>query len=150
MYYLRHMIDKLKNWFRRRSFYVICDPNDNSVTFSKALFKHMDVMKLEKVQVYVFSLAPSDRALYEKGEYGFILNPGFEQETQLADIQYNDKHKTIGFECLVPTVGRIFYDYGLPHDTPVKLSVQACRAGDVQYYKICRPHDKHLRKYTQD
>lgn len=144
IYYLRRMIDKLKNWFRRRTFYVICDPADNSVTLSKALFKHMDVMNSEKAQVYVFSLAPSDRALHEKGEYGFILNPNFEHETQLADVQYNDKYRTIGFESLNPTVNRIFYDYGLPHDKVVKLSVEVCRAGDVQYYKICRPHDKHL------
>lgn len=144
MTYLRNMIDKLKNWIRRRTFFVICDPADNSVTFSKALFKHMDVMKLDEAKVYVFSLAPNDWALHEKGEYGFILNPNFEQETQLADIQYSDKHKTIGFECLVPTVNRIFYDYGLPHDKPVKLSVVVCRAGDIQYYKICRPYDKHF------
>lgn len=144
MNYLRNMIDRLRNWFRRRSFFVICDPADNSVTFSKALFKHMDVMEMDEAKVYVFSLATGVAPFKDKGEYGFILNPDFGQETQLADIQYSGKHKTIGFECLVPTVNRIFYDYGLPHDKPVKLSVVVCRAGDIQYYKICRPHDKHL------
>jgi len=138
MNYLRNMIERLKNWLRRRSFYVVCDPTDNSVTLSKALFKHMGVMQLDVAKVYVFFVPGADC-------YGFILNPDFDQETQLNDIQYNGKHKTVGFETLNPTVNRIFYDYGLPHDKPVKLSVQACSAGDVQYYKICRPHDKHLR-----
>jgi len=144
MNYFRIMFDKIKNWLRRRSFYVICDPADNSVTLSKALFKHMGVMKMEKAQVYVFSLATGMLPFRDKGEYGFITNPEFDCETQLADIQYNGKHKTIGFECLVPTVNRIFYEYGLPHDKPVKLSVEVCRAGNIQYYKICKPHDKHL------
>lgn len=144
MTYFRIMIAKLKNWFRRRTFFVICDPNDNSVTFSKALFKHLNVMKMEKAQVYVFSLATGVAPYKDRGEYGFILNPEFDCETQLADIQYNDKHKTIGFECLVPTVNRIFYDYGLPHDKPVKLSVELCRVNELKYYKICRPHDEHL------
>lgn len=139
MNYFRIMFGKIKNWFRRRTFFVICDPADNSVTLSKALFKHMDVMGMDEAKVYVFSLATGDRALHEKGEYGFILNPDFEQETQLADIQYNEKYKTIGFECLVPTVNRICYDYGLPHDKKAKLSVEVCRAGDIKYYKICRP-----------
>jgi hypothetical protein len=132
MHYFRNMIDKIKNWFRRRSFYVICDPADNSVTLSKALFKHMGVMEKDESKVYVFFIPEDDC-------YGFILNPNFNQETQLADIQYNGKYKTIGFECLVPTVGRIFYDYRLPHEGKVKLSVQVCHAGDIDYYKICRP-----------
>lgn len=139
MTYLRIMFDNLKNWFRRRSFFVICDPSDNSVTLSKALFKHMGVMEMDAAKVYVFSLATGAAPFRDKGEYGFILNPDFDQETQLADIQYNAQHKTIGFECLVPTVNRIFYDYGLPFDKPAKLSVQVCVAQDIQYYKICRP-----------
>lgn len=136
MTYLRIMFDKLKNWFRRRSFFVICDPSDNSITFSKALFKHLKVMDGDTAKMYVFRVG---------GDYAFAINPDLGgAETQLADIQYNAKHKTIGFECLVPTVNRIVYDYGLPHDRKVKLSVKAGRSGDIKYYKICRPHDKHL------
>lgn len=144
MTYLRIMFTRLTNWFRRRTFFVICDPTDNSVTLSKALFKHMDVMDGDAAKVYVFSLATGVPPFKDRGEYGFILNPEFDCETQLADIQYNDKYKSIGFECLVPTVNRIFYDYGLPHDKRVKLSVEVCHTRDIQYYKICRPHDKHL------
>ena len=135
MHYLRNMFRAILNWFRRRSFFVICDPADNSVTLSKALFKHMDVMEKDKAQVYAFYIPCGDNT----GEYGFIVNPEFDCETQLSDIQYNGKHKTVGFECLVPTVNRIFYDYGLPHDSKVKLSVKVCKTGDLNYYKICRP-----------
>lgn len=146
MTYLRIMFDKLKNWFRRRSFFVICDPSDNSVTFSKALFHHLKVMDGDTAKVYVFSLATGAAPFRDKGEYAFVINPDLGgAETQLADVQYNAKHKTIGFECLVPTVNRIIYDYGLPHDHKVKLSVKAGRSGDIKYYKICMPHDKHFR-----
>lgn len=141
MNYLRIMFDKIKNWFRRRTFFVICDPNDNSVTLSKALFKHMDATSKGAAKVYTFFVPYGDGA----GEYGFIVDPQFDCETQLADIQYNSKFKTVGFECLVPTVNRIFYDYDLTHEWPVKLSVQVCRTGELLYYKICRPNDKHLR-----
>ena len=137
------MINKVKNWLRRRTFFVICDPADNSVTFSKALFKHLDVMKKEKAQIFMFSVPYTN-------DYGFTLNPDLgDVETQLADIQYNDKHRCIGFESLVPTVNRIFYDYGLPHEGRVKLSVEVCQVHNMTYYRIRRPHDKHTRKYTQ-
>jgi len=140
MTYLRIMFDNFKNWFRRRSFFVICDPSDNSITFSKALFKHLKVMDGDTAKVYVFSLATGAAPFRDKGEYAFVINPDLGcAETQLADVQYNAKHKTIGFECLVPTVNRIIYDYGLPFDKPAKLSVQVCVAQDIQYYKICRP-----------
>lgn len=139
MSYLCNMFTKVKDWYRRRRFFVIADPTDNSITFSKSLFKHMGVMNMDVAKVYVFSLATGVKPFKDKGEYGFILNPDLGQETQLADIQYNAKHKTIGFECLVPTVNRIFYDYNLPHDKRVKLTVQVCQAGDVVYYKLCCP-----------
>lgn len=130
--YFCNMFKKLRYWMSRHAYYVIADPADNSVTLSKALYRHMGVEELDAAKVYVFFVPEADC-------YGFILNPDFNQETQLADIQYNGKHKTIGFECLVPTVNRIFYDYGLPHDRKIKLSVEICKAGDIGYYKICRP-----------
>jgi hypothetical protein len=139
MTYLRIMFDNLKNWLRRRSFFVICDPGDNSVTFSKALFEYLKVMDGDTAKVYVFSLATGAAPFRDKGEYGFILNPDFDQETQIADIQYNTQHKTIGFECLVPTVNRIFYDYGLPVDACVKLSVEPALNVKDNYYIILPP-----------
>lgn len=130
MSYLCDMMTRIKDWLRRRSFYVIADPNDNSITFSKALFRHLDVMGMDVAKVYVFRIGC---------KYAFTLNPEIDQPTQLADIQYNDKHKTIGFECLVPTVNRIFYDYALPHDKRVKLTVQVRSVKGITCYVLCRP-----------
>lgn len=129
-------------WYRHRSLYVIADPADNSVTLSRALFEHMDVMNQEQAKVFMFSVGDGSAGT---GIYAFTLNPDIEQPTCLADIQYNSKHHSIGFEALVPTVNRIFYDYGLPYDRPVKLSVEPATVpcGSQQgktftYYKILR------------
>lgn len=133
-------------WYRHRSLYVIADPADNSVTLSRALFEHMDVMNQEQAKVFMFRMSGASRHCSKV--YAFTLNPDIEQPTCLADIQYNSKHRSIGFEALVPTVNRIFYDYGLPYDRPVKLSVEPATVpcGSPQgktftYYKILRPHD---------
>jgi hypothetical protein len=139
-------------WYRHRSLYVIADPADNSVTLSRALFEHMDVMRStsgrsqgenkEQAKVFMFSVGDGSAGT---GIYAFTLNPDIEQPTCLADIQYNSKHRSIGFESLCPTVNRIFYDYGLPYDRPVKLSVEPAtipwQGKTFTYYKILRPHD---------
>lgn len=134
MNYLCNMFAKVKDWYRRRRFFVIADPTDNSITFSKSLFKHMGVMDMDVAKVYVFRVGT---------KYAFAINPNLDgADTQLADIQYNAKHKTIGFECLVPTVNRIFYDYDLPHDKRVKLTVQVRKTGKTVYYELCCPVDR--------
>lgn len=122
--------------------FVIADASDNSITFSKRLFDHMRVMEQDSAKVYVFYIP-------ETQCYGFVLNPNIEQETQLADIQFNTKHKSIGFESLVPTVNRIFYDYGLPAESSCMLSVKAKKTGSLQYYQILRPYGKSPRKFTK-
>lgn len=137
------MIKKIIKWpvrmwrdFRHYTLYVIADPADNSVTLSRRLFKHMDVMKLNVAKVYVFKLLQTG----DKGTiYAFALNPPVGQPAQMADIQYNAKHRTVGFESLCPTVNRIFYDYGLPSDAKVKLSVEPCSVNNITYYTILRP-----------
>lgn len=132
-------------WYRQRYLYIIADPKDNSITLSRALFDHMDIMSQEKAQVYVFSVV--DCSLKQR-LYAFTLNPDFETPAPLCDIQYNSKHRTIGFESLCPTVNRIFYDYGLPADSKVKLTVESERmpiGEGMIIYKILRPHDKHHR-----
>lgn len=128
------MIRRLIRFFSDRSCYVIADAKDNSITFSSRLFKRMGVMKLDKAKVMCF-FEPKSRC------YAFILNPDIgEKSTQLADISYNTKYKCIGFECLVPTVNRIFYDYGLPAESRCKLTVRKLKAGSLEYYQICRPY----------
>lgn len=125
------------NTIFRRGLYIIADPADNSITLSKRLFRHIDVMSLDKAKVYVFSI-PGDTPAY-----AFTINPDFSQPTQLCDIQYNSKHRCIGFETLCPTVNRIFYDYRLPHDCPCKLSVTIRQTAGIVYYLIRQPHNPH-------
>lgn len=96
-------------------------------------------MGLDVARIYVFYV-PDTKC------YAFMLNPPLEEETQLADIQYNSKHKCVGFECLVPTVNRIFYDYGLPANVRCKLSVKIRKTGSgLKYYQICRPYGRNSR-----
>lgn len=112
------MIKKLiKNWQALR-YYVIADPADNSITLSKHLFRHIknNAPKSSKTSLFVF-------AIPQCGTYGFMFDHGIEQPTQLCDIQYNEKHKCIGFETLCPSVGAILYHYALPADCRIKLSV---------------------------
>lgn len=118
-------------WYRHRYLYVIADPTDNSITLSKLLFEHMDVMSHDVAKVFVFRVSDV---------YAFTLNPKLEQTTQLCDIQYNSKHHSIGFETLCPTVNIIFNDYRLPHDRKAKLSVEVfvSKLG-MTYYTILRP-----------
>jgi hypothetical protein len=112
----------------------------------------MGVMKQETAKVFVFRLgnAAVDSVGKSGSNYAFALNPPLGgQPTQLCDIQYNSKHRTIGFETLCPSVNRIFYDYGLPSDKPAKLSVDTAlairtdmKAKDepMLYYIILSPH----------
>ncbi|MDO4163962.1 MAG: hypothetical protein Q4D56_06200 [Bacteroides sp.] len=138
------MIKRLIKWWQSLRMYVIADPADNSVTLSRALFRHIraNARKDDAARVFMF------RITGEKA-FGFSVNPQFDRPTQFCDIQYNDRYRCIGFETLCPSVGTILYEYGLPADTPVKLSATVQKNGNLMYYKIERPHAKHPRKYTQ-
>ena len=127
------------NYLLKSTLYIIADASDNSITLSKRLFEHMGGMNLETAKVFVFYI-PDDHS------YGFTLNPLLETQTDLYDIQYNEKYKTIGFSPLVPTVNRIFYDYGIDAEKSVKLSIKICKSKNMIYYKICRPNEKLTRK----
>lgn len=131
-------------WYRHRSLYVIVDPADNSVTLSHGLFDHMDVMHQEQAKVFVFRLCnvATDNKDLSGALYAFTLNPEIKQPTQLCDIQYNSKYRTIGFETLCPTVNRILYDYALPK-CKTKLSVEpSCVHDSMNIYIILPPYDK--------
>lgn len=126
-------------WWQSLRLYVIADPADNSVTLSKALFQHIrsNAHEGDEARVFVFKVAQS---------YGFMANPGIEQPTQMCDIQFNDKYRCIGFETLCPSVGQILYDYGLPADGRIKLSVSVCNTPQGKlYYQFDRPDAKHIR-----
>lgn len=124
----------ITRWNGRRLF-VVVDIRDNSVTLSRRLFRHMHKTSpmTDAAKIFVF-LIPAT------GCYGFTTNPVLRQQTQLADLQYNTRHKCIGFETLNPTVAKILYDYGIPGTTaPVKLSVTIHHLNTLIYYQIEKP-----------
>ena len=135
------MIKKIIQWWRSLRYYVIADPADNSITLSKRLFHHIknNAAEGDAPVVFVFRIP-------EDGTFGFMLNPGIEQPTQMCEIQYNGKHKCVGFESLCPYVGRIFYDYGLGDDKTVILSVSVRKINGKIYYQFDSPDAKHIRK----
>lgn len=136
--------ERLITWWNNSRNFVIMDARDNSVTLSRRLFRFInDVYGEDGVQpkVFVFYTPATER-------YGFVVNVPFDQPTQLADIQYNSKHKCIGFECLNPTVAKILYDYGVTmHLKPCKFTVtkQVTPQGRV-YFQIERPHQQSGRR----
>lgn len=147
------MFKRIKNWWQSLRLYVVADPADNSVTLSKALFNHIkrNAKDGDAARVFVFKVS-------DGGGYAFMASPPIEQPTQMCDIQYNDRYHCVGFETLCPSVGQILYDYALPADRRVKLSVSVrsvpltCGADGEQtkfYYLFHKPNAEHIRKYTQ-
>lgn len=139
------IIKKLIRWLNSFRYYVIADPLDNSVTLSRQLFQHIkdNAKAANDTSLFVFYIPSSDT-------YGFMQDHGISQPTQLCDIQYNDKHKCIGFESLCPSVGAILYHYGLPADHRVKLSVSIhTSALSKIYYQFEKPDAKYIRKYQK-
>ncbi len=129
---IKELIHKIKSSILRRSLFVIIDPNDNSVTLSKRLFLHMkkNASTEKEARVFVFKVK-------QNGFFAFMVNPSIEQETQISQIQYNTKYKSIGFETLCPSVGKIIYDYGLKEDRTHKLRVSIHYTEDRKiYYQI--------------
>lgn len=133
------MILKFIDTFRKLSCFVIADASDNSITFSKKLFKELRLLELTEAKVMVTTISGTR-------DYCFIINPPLPEgvETQLAEVMVNDKYHCIGFECLVPTVNRIFFDYGLPEGSKCRLTVEkgVVKETGLEYWKICRPHGK--------
>ena len=123
----------LKEFIRRlrdRAAYVIADPADNSITFSRGLYKRLRILETGRGKVMVFRLK-------DDGRYCFTL--------EIAEVMYNSRYRCVGFESLVPTVNRIFYDYSLPAGAQCKLSVQEGATDTMKYYIICPPYGKHPR-----
>ena len=136
---------RLKKWWMSLKYYVIADPNDNSITLSKALFNHLKSNASDRAiaQVFMFRIMDSR-------EFGFMENPEISETTQMCDIQYNSKYRCIGFETLCPSVGQIFYDYDLDPFNPCKISVSVQKTEQGKtFYKLDAPHEKHIRKLTK-
>lgn len=129
------MIKEIINWFKlRRRYYVIADASDNSITISKELYEALDVENAEDIRIFVFRV---------KDSFGFAINC---EETksgnvQYSTLQYNSKHKSIGFESLNPTVNMMFYDFMLPATIDkCKLTVTKERIKGRNYFKIHKPN----------
>ena len=136
------MFSKFIHKWKSLKYYVIADPADNSVTLSKHLFNHIrcNTHGDNIPSVFVFRIPGN-------GTFGFMLNPDIEQPTQLCQIQYNGKYQCIGFETLCPSVGRIFFEYGLAAHCPVKLSVSVMKTTQGKiYYQIDVPTSKLIRQ----
>ena len=138
-----NILNNIYNMLFHRSMYIIADPRDNSITLSRRLVRRMGVMKAEQAKVFVFKT--NDK--YQR--YAFTLNPQLTEPTQLCDIQYNTKHRCIGFETLCPTVNKIFYDYRLPLAKAVKLSVRIRTIRHITYYVIIPPYEKSIGKQSK-
>lgn len=129
------MIRKIINWFKlRRQYYIIADASDNSMTVNRKLYKAMDVENTDDIRILMFRVEDC---------FGFIINS---EETKTDDVhystlQYNSKHKSIGFETLNPTVNRMFYDFKFPGTiTKCKLSVTKEKIKGRIYFKIHNPN----------
>ncbi len=135
------ILSKLKQLWQSVRYYVIADPADNSITLSKHLFRHIkdNAAAGDAARAFVFRIPDADT-------FGFMINPKIEKPTQLCGIQYNGKYRCIGFVTLCPSVGRIFYSYGLPAAGRVKLSVSIRKTNGKIYYQFDRPNAKHIRK----
>lgn len=141
--YIRPMIltDWMKRW-RAARYFVIADPSDNSITLSKNLFRHMhkNAGVDSEATVFVFRIP-------EQETFGFMVNPSLDRPTQLCQVQYNEKYRCIGFETLCPSVGRMFYDFGLPALRAIKLSVSVQKdpSGKI-YYRMEPPANFKARR----
>ena len=134
----RNLIERLE----AMRLYVIADAKDSSVTFSRGLYKRLRVMRQTEAKIIVFTVSGTH-------DYAFMMNPPglTKEDTQLADIMYDYSDGSVGFESLVPTVNRIFFDYGLPAESKWKLNVKEKTMPNCKrYYIICRPDGKHSRK----
>ena len=129
---LHLLLARICKRYRHRQMYVIADSSDNSITLSKLLYDHIDPLSLDDAKVIVFRVG---------GRYAFAINPKIEEETHFADLQVNTKHHCVGFECLIPTVSRILFDYGIAEPkvmlsvepTPCKPEISETR----HYYVLC-------------
>ena len=153
---MRKVIKRIKRWWLlRKGYYVTLDMRDSSVSFSKGLYARLEPEIMVSAELTTSPLRGTPPKQGSGGElieargkvmmfwepesecYGFVVSPKLSKETQLADVQYNTKYGTVGFESLVPTVARVLYDYGIDADR-VKLSVTEQMCGEMKWYRIER------------
>ena len=128
-----NIITRVIYFFRRKRF-VTLDGRDNSIVLSQSLRNHMQDFRYgEENTAFVFKVSG-------KNLYAFQLNPEGERykDQQINHILLNVKKKIIGFESLQPTVNRILYDYGLPCDKKILLSINIIHKNGETYYVMMK------------
>lgn len=119
---------------RYRGMYVILDPNTDSVTVSKALYRHMNIDRRVCFHIFCFRV---------RENFAFCFREDNKQlcnsDTAFSELSVDTKHNRIGFVMVAPTVNKVLYDYGLPCDKPVRLSVFPVKKHGLLYYKLQRP-----------
>lgn len=142
----KYLIDKIKG-FRYRNDFVVLDGRANSVTLSKGIYDH--IMQKERTDNSIFMFRLSDR-----GTYGFCMREDWEElrkaNTAFTQLQFNKKHKKIGFRSDYPSVTAIIDEYDLPLNRMVRLTcIPRKSAKGEPYYEIMRPN-LNSSKWQQD
>ncbi len=99
---------------------VKLDPTDSSITISRRLLQH-----IARNHPSVDDQPQRLIVVHAGNTFAFVVNPQglTPEQTALADLQYNDRHRCFGFETLVPTVSCMLYRYRLPNRA-VRLAVR--------------------------
>lgn len=135
----KYLSDKIRSikglWYHK--YYVVLDGRANSVTISKALYDHM--MRYDRSNTEIFVFQSIDTQLY-----GFAMREDFEAlrnaNTVFCQLQYNEEHRKIGFRSDHPSVTYICYQYNIPTDKMVRLSVLPRKTAQGEtFYEIQRP-----------
>lgn len=115
------MLLRLANFFFSRLLFVDADDSDNTFTLSPLLLRFiLQVCGLGENRAFVFRIS-------SHGEYAFVLNPDFSEESVTSPIQWNTKLGCAGFASYCPSVNRIFYDYGLSRSVTSRIFVKIRR-----------------------
>lgn len=134
----RSITNRSRMWCGRPMLYVIADPRDNSVSFSPRLWNRIRRKAIAAgVNPRVLTFRMSD-----SGAYAFTLDADVEEQSSMSKVQYDPRTGSIGFESLIPTVNKIFYDYGAPTDealSPVKMAVRRVRNNNMEIYILKSP-----------
>lgn len=132
----KYLKDKI-NGFRYRNHYVVLDGRANSVTLSKGIYDHIMRKERSDNSVFVFGLP-------DRGTYAFCMREDWEELSQantiFTQLQFNQKHKKIGFRSDYPSVTAILDEYNLPLDRMVRLTCiprKSCKG--EPFYEIIRP-----------
>lgn len=122
-------------WYRR--YYVMLDGRANSVTISKAIYKH--IMRYGRANTDILVFKSNDTGLY-----GFCMREDFPALMQansiFCSLQYNEEHMKIGFRSDNPSVTAILHSYSCPLDKMVRLScIPRKTVQGENFYEIQEP-----------